>query len=103
MIDGGAQGNAAATASIAEANIARDGADKNDIHEIIANELLPVEQKIGLQLQQHPEMMDELEEFASKNNIQEPTNLQEFGAIVKAFLQNVRGYGEGGQFESVQN
>lgn len=103
MIEGGAQGNAAATASIAEANIARDGADKNDIHEIVANELLPVEQKIGLQLQQHPEMMEELEDFATQNNIPEPTNLQEFGAIVKAFLQNVRGYGEGGQFESIQN
>lgn len=99
MIRGGSSGNAAATAAIAQANIKRDGADKHDIDEIVANQMLPLQEKIAYNISEHPEIMDEIEDFAIKNNIPEPRDMNEFGNIIEMYLKTVRGYGKGGQFE----
>lgn len=99
MIRGGSSGNASTTAAIAQANIKRDGADKHDIDEIVANQMLPLKEKIAYNISEHPEIMDELEDFAVKNNIPEPRDMNEFGNIIEMYLKSVKSYGEGGQFE----
>lgn len=100
MIRGGQAGNVAANSAILQANIKRDGTQKEDIDESTANQILPVEEKIKLQFAQHPEMLDELNDYVEENNISEPQDINEFGNIIESFLHNIRGYAKGGQFET---
>ena len=98
------QGNgAASTASIAMANIKRDGADQNDIHEIAANEILDnsgnLELKIKNQFSEHPEILKELSDFAEKNNVS-VNSIEDFGQLIALYLKQVRGYAIGGKVDN---
>ena len=99
--------SAASTAAIAMANIKRDGADQGDIHEIAVDDILdnakdPIS-KIKFHFGQHPEIEQDLLEFAESNNIPKTGNVvQDLINIIQARLAN-KGYekfAEGGQFET---
>lgn len=109
-LTGNQSGNAASTGTIAMANIKRDGADMNDVHEIATNDLFDqnndIYGKIQYQFQQHPEIASDLDKFADENGLmQEPSNneLEELAQLIALYLQQKRKYAEGGQFEQQDN
>lgn len=109
-LTGNQSGNATSTGTIAMANIKRDGADMNDVHEIATNDLFDqnndIYGKIQYQFQQHPEIASDLDKFADENGLmQEPSNneLEELAQLIALYLQQKRKYAEGGQFEQQDN
>lgn len=103
------QGNSAAsTATIAMANIKRDGADQGDIHEIVANDILDQQKdpiaKAKFQLGQHPEIVNSLLDFAEESNLEQSGDpVQDMIFLISSYLSEKRNYqkfGEGGQFET---
>lgn len=102
---------AGSTAAIAEANIKRDGLDRGDIHEIAANSVLDQigdpSQKIAFTLGQHPELIDDISDWAEmdKNEMSQLLNSGRLDIISDLFedyltSNGVKIFGQGGQFES---
>ena len=102
---------AGSTAAIAEANIKRDGLDREDIHEIAANSVLDQigdpSQKIAFTLGQHPELIDDISDWAEmdKNEMSQLLNSGRLDIISDLFedyltSNGVKTFGQGGQFES---
>lgn len=102
------QGNStASTSAMLQADIKRDGADKQDIQRNVANEIFDLNgdlmSKIMYTFQQHPAIADELDRFADENGLmQEESNdyLSELAQLITLYLKNERKYAEGGQFET---
>jgi hypothetical protein len=99
------QGNAAAVASTLMSDIARDGADQEDIHRNAANTIFAQANDPNAFLQnmlfQHPEMMDEMDKFLDDNNI-ELVSIDQLVKLIPAFLETRnKKYAEGGQFEEI--
>ena len=103
MLQGSPQNKAAAVASVAMADIQRDGADQGDIHNIVANDMFSQANDpmafLQNMFQQHPEMLDELDEYVEKRGFQ-INSIEDLVPAIKSFLTEVRGYAEGGQFEN---
>lgn len=102
MLQGGDKNESAAVAAAAMSDIQRDGANKEDIDNIVANTLFAQKNDpvafIQSILMQHPEMMDELDEYMEKKGIVINT-VEELFQVILMFLKEVRGYAQGGQFE----
>ena len=96
-------GGATSTAAIAMANIKRDGATQEDVHEIAANDMFDqsgdIVSKIKLQFQQHPEILKELQDFADKNNMPMDSSLESLANLIEAKLSTKK-YMEGGQIDN---
>ena len=67
------QGNAAAVASTLMSDIKRDGADQNDIHRNAANVIFAENNDpiafLENMLNEHPDMIDELDAYLEEKNI----------------------------------
>jgi len=103
MLQGGDQNESAAVAAAAMSDIKRDGANQEDIDNILANSLFAQNNDpltfIKNVFAQHPEMLEELEEFVESKGLVINTAEDLYKAIL-LFLKEVRGYGQGGQFEN---
>lgn len=100
------------TAIIANSDIARDGADKSDIQHVLENGMYDksgdIPGKILHNLQEYPEILNELSENYDPEEVQDiinnmssdPEALYAFGEMLTDYLQNVKKYAKGGQFES---
>lgn len=102
-----------ATAAIAEANIKRDGFDKNDVNEIAANSTLdqigsPIE-KAQFNFGNNPELIKDISNWAGfdvtpviyKGSEQDITEmLSEYLEANNVEIPKISAFGEGGQFES---
>lgn len=98
------QGNAAAVASTMMSDIKRDGADQGDVHRNAENVIFaqandPVAFLQNM-LEEHPDMIDELDKYLDEKQIQ-VNDIKELVPIIDAYLKEKRKYGEGGQFEEV--
>ena len=109
-LQGNSYGNATSTAAIAQADVARDGADQDDFRNIVKNGILDqnqqVPQKIITQLQDHPSILESLTKKYGEETIRvalqsinNPKGLEIFGELLTDYLQQTRKYAEGGQFE----
>lgn len=103
MLQGGDVNESTAVAVAAMSDISRDKADQGDMHNIVANTMFvqnndPVSFIMYI-FEQHPEMMDELDEYMEEKGITINT-IEELLQVIQMFLKEVRHYGEGGQFES---
>lgn len=105
-LTGNNYGNAASTAVITMANVERDGADKGDYIENSTNNILDqngdILDKITIQFNQHPEILNELDKFADDNGLMQEESdnyLQDLGNLIELYLSKVQKHGEGGQFE----
>ena len=100
------QGNAAAVASTLMSDIKRDGADQGDIHRNAANVIFAQNNDpiafMETMLNEHPEMIDELDAYLEEKGIQ-VNDIQELPAIIQSYLTEERKYAEGGQFEEINN
>lgn len=99
------QGFAAAVASTLQSDIYRDGADKGDVNRTVANDIASQMQDpyafLKNMLFEHPDMMDDMDEFLEENNIQ-LASIDELVKIIPTFLQSRnKKYAEGGQFEEI--
>ena len=104
MLQGGDKNESAAVAAAAMSDIKRDKADQGDVDNIVANTLFaqnndPIAFIMSV-FQQHPEMMDELDEYMEQKGITINT-IEELLQVIQMFLKEVRHYGEGGQFEEL--
>lgn len=86
MLQGGDKNKSAAVAAAVMSDIQRDKADQGDIDNVVAK------------LIEHPEMMDELDEYLDKKGV-ELQSLEDLAPAIVGFLKEVRHYAEGGQFE----
>lgn len=91
--------------------------NQKDINELVYNQTLDQDlagnkenifNKIIYTLQSNPELAEEIEEYATSNqlNIEElftPDTLLEFGQLIESMLQAVDKFGKGGQFESINH
>lgn len=106
MLQGGDQNESAAVAAAAMSDIKRDGSDQEDVHNIVANTMFAQQNDplsfIKSIFAQHPEMLDELEEFVESKGLIINTEEDLYKAIL-LFLKEVRGYGKGGQFETPED
>ena len=98
------QGNAAAVASTLMSDIKRDGADQGDIHRNAANVIFaenndPIAFMENM-LDEHPDMIDELDSYLEEKGIQ-LNSIQELPEIIQLYLTEKRKYAEGGQFEEL--
>lgn len=102
VFSGNPIGSAASTAAIAQADIKRDRADKQDIHRIVANQMLSPVDKIKYQFVEYPQLADKL--GINPEEINE-TNLEEVAQIIYEYLnkEGVISFGKGGQFETQEN
>lgn len=102
VFSGNPIGSAASTAVIAQADIKRDRADKQDIHRIVANQMLSPVDKIKYQFVEYPQLADKL--GINPEEINE-TNLEEVAQIIYEYLnkEGVISFGDGGQFETQEN
>ena len=94
--------NSASTASIAESDIQRDGADKSDIQHILENNVFDkfgdIPGKILHNLQEYPEILKELSENYDPEEVQDivdnmssdPDALYAFGEMLTDYLQNIK-------------
>lgn len=102
MLQGGDTNESAAVAAAAMSDIQRNKADQGDIDNIVANTMFAQNNDpiafITSILQQHPEMMDELDEYLDDKKI-ELHSVEELLPAISSFLKEVRHYGESGQFE----
>src|SRR5574344_1754038 len=92
-LQGNSYGNATSTAAIAQADVARDGADQDDVRNIVKNGMLDqnqqVPQKIITQLQDHPSILESLtKEYGEETirvalqSINNPKGLEIFGELL---------------------
>lgn len=106
MLQGGDTNEAAAVATAGLSDIKRDGAQQDDIHNIAANTLYAQGNDPIAFIQNiftdHPEMMDELDEYLDTKNI-ELKDVADLQQVIPMFLKEVRGYAKGGQFEGIGN
>ena len=98
------QGNAAAVASTLMSDIKRDGADQGDIHRNAANTIFaqandPIAFMQNM-LNEHPDMVDELDSYLDDKQIQ-VNDIRELIPIIQSYLKEKRKYAEGGQFEEI--
>ena len=104
MLQGSPKNKAAAVASVAMADIQRDGADQKDIHNIVANDMFSQANDpmafLQNMFQQHPEMLEEIDNYVEKKGMQINT-IEDLIPAIESFLTEVRGYAEGGQFEAL--
>ena len=102
MLQGGDQNESAAVAAAAMSDIQRDKADQGDIDNVVANTMFAQNNDpiafIQATLTEHPEMMDELDEYLDKKGV-ELQSLEDLAPAITSFLKEVRHYAEGGQFE----
>lgn len=100
------QGNAAAVASTLMSDIKRDGADQGDIHRNAANVIFTENNDpiafLQNMLNEHPDMIDELDAYLDEKGIQ-VNDIQELPTIIQSYLTEKRKYAEGGQFEELSN
>lgn len=103
MLSGTPQGQAAAVATSMLVDSQKDGLQQKDIHNNAANtvyaEKNDVLSFIQNMFQNNPEMMDELDKYLDENSI-ELQSLNDLIPAIKSMLQ-VKGYGEGGQFDEM--
>lgn len=103
MLQGGDQNESAAVAAAAMSDIKRDGTNQEDVDNIVANTLFAQNNDpltfIKNIFAQHPEMLEELDEFVESKGLTINTVEDLYKAILM-FLKEVRGYAKGGQFES---
>ena len=102
MLQGGDTNESAAVATAAMSDIKRDKADQGDIHNVVANSMYaqkndPMSFMQNI-FQQHPEMIDELDEYLDENKIT-LNSVQDLKPAIIGLVK-VRGYGQGGQFET---
>lgn len=102
--------NTVSTSAMLQADIKRDGADKQDIQRNVANETFDLNgdlmSKIMYTFQQHPGIVEELDRFADENGLmQEESNdyISELANLITLYLEKERKYAEGGQFEFENN
>lgn len=102
--------NTVSTSTMLQADIKRDGADKQDVQRNVANETFDLNgdlmSKIMYTFQQHPDIADELDRFADENGLmQEESNdyISELANLITLYLEKERKYAEGGQFEFENN
>ena len=102
--------NTTSTSAMLQADIKRDGADKQDIQRNVANETFDLNgdlmSKIMYTFQQHPGIVEELDRFADENGLmQEESNdyISELANLITLYLEKERKYAEGGQFEFENN
>lgn len=102
--------NTVSTSAMLQADIKRDGADKQDVQRNVANETFDLNgdlmSKIMYTFQQHPGIADELDRFADENGLmQEESNdyISELANLITLYLEKERKYAEGGQFEFENN
>lgn len=98
FLSGNPIGSAASTAAIAQADIKRDQADKQDIHRIVANQMLSPIDKIRNQFAEYPQLIDKLEIDPRAIN---EDNLIDLANIISEYLHNegTSSFAQGGQFE----
>ena len=98
FLSGNPIGSAASTAAIAQADIKRDQADKQDIHRIVANQMLSPIDKIRNQFAEYPQLIDKL--GINPRAIDED-NLIDLANIISEYLRNegISSFAQGGQFE----
>lgn len=99
FLSGNPIGLAASTAAIAQSDIKRDRADKQDIHRIVANQMLSPIDKIRNQFVEYPQLIDKL--GINPEAINED-NLIDLANIISEHLhdEGVASFAQGGQFES---
>jgi hypothetical protein len=109
LLSGSPIGSAASTAAIAQSDIKRDKADKEDIHRIVANQILPPVDKIKNQFAEYPQLIKKLntvlpDKNFDPNNITE-SNLSGLANMIAYYLQNngINVFAQGGQFETQEN
>ena len=109
FLSGNPIGSAASTAAIAQADIKRDRADKQDIHRIVTNQLLPIIDKIRNQFAEYPQLIDKLNSVLPDKNF-DPNNITELNLsglanMIAYYLQNngIKVFAKGGQFETQEN
>ena len=102
IFSGNPVGSAASTAAIAQADIKRDRADKQDIHRIVANQILSPLDKIKNQFIEYPQLSKKL--GINPEEINE-TNLEEVADIIYSYLKDegIISFAQGGQFETQEN
>lgn len=103
MLQGGDQNESVAVAAAAMSDIKRDGTNQEDIDNIVANSLFAQNNDpltfIKNIFAQHPEMLEELDEFVESMGLVINT-VEDLYKVILLFLKEVRGYGKGGQFET---
>lgn len=103
MLQGGDQNESAAVAAAGMSDIKKDGSDQGDIYNIVANTMFAQKNDplafIKHIFEEHPEMLEELEEYIEAKGIEINTPEELFEAI-RMFLHEVRGYAKGGQIDN---
>lgn len=99
FLSGNPIGLAASTAAIAQSDIKRDKADEQDMHRIVANQMLSPIDKIRNQFVEYPQLIDKL--GINPEAINED-NLIDLANIISEHLhdEGVASFAQGGQFES---
>ena len=105
MFQGGDAQQAAAVAATALSDVQRDGKQQSDFENIVKNTIYaenndPWAYLFNI-LDEHPNMEDDFEEFLQKSNIV-LTDRNQIPQVIASMLK-VRGYGNGGQFENIDN
>lgn len=109
-LEGNPYGNAASTAAIMQADIAKDGQDQDDYRNLVKNQVLDqnqqIPQKIISVLQENEDIVNDLlDTFGEKQleavllRLNTPEGISAFGQMLQNYLQDVREYASGGQFE----
>lgn len=109
-LEGNPYGNAASTAAIMQADIAKDGQDQDDYRNLVKNQVLDqnqqIPQKIISVLQENEDIVNDLlDTFGEKQleavllKLNTLEGISTFGQMLQNYLQNVREYASGGQFE----
>lgn len=99
FLSGNPIGSAASTAVIAQADIKRDRADAQDIHRIVANQMLSPIDKIKNQFIEYPQLAEKL--GINPEQIDE-SNVQELAGLIANYLEDegIKLFAQGGQFEN---
>lgn len=99
FLSGNPIGSAASTAAIAQADIKRDRADKQDIHRLVANQILSPIDKIRNQFAEYPQLAEKLGIDPEQIN---ESNVQELAGLIANYLEDegIKSFAQGGQFES---
>jgi len=109
FLSGNPIGSAASTAAIAQSDIKRDRADKQDIHRIVANQMLSPIDKIRNQFVEYPQLIDKLNSVLPDKNFNPNnitvSNLPGLADMITYYLQNngIKVFATGGQFETQEN
>ena len=107
-IKGSVSDKAASTAAIAEADIKKDGFDRNDAYRVAANSVLDQSgdkvAKVQFDFESHPDFIKDLCEWADMDIVPviKSGRLDVIQDMLTEFLRDggIKSFGEGGQFES---